>query len=162
MKKQGGRMNIVTSRFGEIEVDSKEVITFSKGILGFNEYRKYVLLPADDKEKDTPFFFLQSTEKEDLCFFMLDTLSFFKEYDIEITADTIEVLNIDHVEDVHVLTIVTVVGSLKDSTTNLKAPVIINIREKLAKQVVLEKGDYLIKQPLFTQDTKSRSSIDKG
>jgi flagellar assembly factor FliW len=161
MKKQGGRMNIVTSRFGEIEVDSREVITFSKGILGFNGYRKYVLLPADNKE-NTPFFFLQSIEKEELCFFMLDTLSFFKEYDIEITADTIEALDIEQVEDVHVLTIVTVVSSLKESTTNLKAPVIINMKKKLAMQVVLEKGEYLIRQPLFTQDTKSRSSIDKG
>jgi flagellar assembly factor FliW len=161
MKKQGGRMEIITTRFGAIEVDSKEVITLSKGILGFNEYRNYILLPADHKE-ETPYFFLQSTENKDLCFFMLDTLSYFKEYDIEITEDTIEALGIEQVEDVYVLTIVTVVGSLKEATTNLKAPVIINKKEKLAMQVVLEKGDYLIKQPLFTHGTKTRISVDKG
>ena len=76
-------MKIQTERFGEIEVADNRVITFNKGIPGFEEYKKYVLIPADEKG-ETPFFFLQSIETVEVSFFLVDPFSFFEEYDVKL------------------------------------------------------------------------------
>jgi flagellar assembly factor FliW len=154
-------MKFTTERFGEIEVTEENVINFSKGILGFDDLKKFALFPADEKQ-ETPFYFLQSVEEGSLCFFLLDTFSFFSEYDIELEDSSVTELGVEKPEDVLVFTIVTVQGDLKEATTNLKAPVIINLNKRLAKQVVIEKGDYLIKQPLFSKDEKPSLKVIKG
>jgi flagellar assembly factor FliW len=154
-------MKFTTVRFGEIEVTEENIISFSKGILGFDEYKRFILFPADEKQ-DTPFYFLQSVEEGSLCFFILNTFSFFPDYDIELEDALVTELEVAKPEDVLVFTIVTVQGNLKEATTNLKAPVIINLNKKLARQVVIEKGDYLIKQPLFSEDVKPSIEVVKG
>lgn len=154
-------MKITTARFGEIEVVQENVITFNRGILGFGELHKFILFPADETQ-ETPFYFLQSVEEGEVCFFLLDTFSFYPEYDFELDEDSVSDLNIERPEDVLTFTIVTAKESLKDATTNLKAPVIINNNQKLAKQVVLEKGNYLIKQPLFDTEATPELKVNKG
>lgn len=147
-------MKINTAQFGELEISDTNIITFSKGIPGFEDYQKYVLLPADEKG-ESPFFFLQSIEHAEISFFLLDTFSFFKEYDIKLDDEILEKLEIVKPEDVIVLTTVTVKDDLKAATTNLKAPIIINHTKKLGKQIVLDNKNYQIKQPLFTNSIKA-------
>ncbi|PUB08440.1 flagellar assembly protein FliW [Paenisporosarcina sp. OV554] len=147
-------MKIQTTRFGELEIADSSVITFNKGIPGFEESKKYVLIPADDKD-DTPFFFLQSIDKEEVNFFLVDPFSFFKEYDIKLEEQMVERLELESPTDAIVLTTVTAKGEIKDATTNLKAPLIINNTKQLGMQVVLDNRDYLIKQPLFQYSEKA-------
>jgi flagellar assembly factor FliW len=147
-------MKIQTARFGEIEVEECRLITFIKGIPGFEEYKKFVLLPADEKG-ESPFFFLQSIEIEEVSFLLLDTFSFFKEYDVKLEGQVLEKLEIEKPEDVIVLTTVTVKGELKDATTNLKAPIVINHNRQLGMQFVLDHKPYMIKQPLFLNSQKA-------
>jgi flagellar assembly factor FliW len=154
-------MKVQTSRFGEIEVQPEQVITFAKRILAFEEYKEFILLPADEKE-ETSFYFLQSVEDKDVCFFLLDTLSFFPEYDIEIDQTTVNELDIKEPEEVFVSTIITVKGNLQEATTNLKAPLVINVAQKEGKQIVLEQGNYLIKQPLFSQSHAQNAKKTQG
>ncbi|WP_025027200.1 flagellar assembly protein FliW [Caldalkalibacillus mannanilyticus] len=154
-------MKIETTRFGELNIADEEIVTFSKGIVGFPELQKYILLPVDVK-KETPFFYLQSIEQQDLCFIVLETLSFFSEYDIELDESLVEELQIEKPEDILILSIVTSKGSLKEATTNLKAPIILNMVKKTAKQYVLEKGNYVIRQPLFISDQPSTIIESKG
>lgn len=159
-------MKLQTTRLGEIEVYPDQIITFPKGILSFEEYKQFAILPAEENEEN-PFFFLQSTEEESLCFFMLDTFIFFTEYNIELDEPTIKDLEITSPEEILIFTIVTAKESLKEATTNLKGPIIVNIKKKLGKQILLDKGDYLIKQPLFVhhkdvQDPEVTSKGQKG
>ena len=141
-------MKIQTTRFGELEIADSSVITFNKGIPGFEESKKYVLIPADDKG-ETPFFFLQSIDREEVNFFLVDPFSFFKEYDIKLEEQMVDHLELESPTDALVLTTVTAKGEIKDATTNLKAPLVINNNRQLGMQVVLDNKDYLIKQPLF-------------
>ncbi|WP_342542738.1 flagellar assembly protein FliW [Paenisporosarcina sp. FSL H8-0542] len=147
-------MKIQTTRFGEIEVEDSSVITFNKGIPGFEEYMKYVLLPADENE-ESPFFFLQSIDEEEVNFFLVDPFSFFKEYNINLEEQMVDRLELKDPTDAIVLTTVTATGEIKDATTNLKAPLVINNNRHLGMQIVLDNKDYLIKQPLF-QSAESR------
>lgn len=147
-------MKIQTVRFGEIEVAESQLITFLKGIPGFDEVKKYVLLPADESG-ESPFFFLQSAEKAEISFLLLDTFSFFNDYDVKLDDAVIEKLEIDKPEDVIVLTTVTVQGDLQQATTNLKAPLVINHTKLLGTQIVLDNRPYMIKQPLFKDNQKA-------
>ena len=146
-------MKIQTTRFGELEIADSSVITFNKGIPGFEESKKYVLIPADEKG-ETPFFFLQSIDSEEVNFFLVDPFSFFKEYDIKLNDQMVEKLELEDSADAIVLTTVTAKGEIKNATTNLKAPLIINNSKQLGMQIVLDNKDYLIKQPLFQHSEK--------
>lgn len=141
-------MKIQTSQFGEIELTDDRVLTFTKGIPGFEEMKKYVLLPADESS-ESPFFFLQSIESAELSFFLVDPFSFFPEYDIKLEEQLVERLELEEPTDAIVLTTVSVTGDMKDATTNLKAPLVINNRKKLGMQIVLDNKTYQIKQRLF-------------
>ena len=141
-------MKIQTSQFGEIELADDRVITFTKGIPGFEDMKEYVLLPADEGD-ESPFFFLQSIESAELSFFLVDPFSFFQEYDIKLAEQLVERLELEEPTDAMVLTTVSVTGEMKDATTNLKAPLVINNRKKLGMQIVLDNKTYQIKQPLF-------------
>ena len=147
-------MKIQTTRFGELEIADSSVITFNKGIPGFEESKKYVLIPANDKG-ETPFFFLQSIEKEEVNFFLVDPFSFFKEYDVKLADQMVDRLELESPADALVLTTVTAKGEIKDATTNLKAPLVINNSKQLGMQIVLDNKDYLIKQPLFQHSEKA-------
>lgn len=147
-------MKIQTTRFGELELADSSVITFNKGIPGFEESKKYVLIPADDKG-ETPFFFLQSIDIEEVNFFLVDPFSFFKEYDVKLEEQMVERLELESPTDALVLTTVTANGKIQDATTNLKAPLIINNNKQLGMQIVLDNKDYKIKQPLFQHSEKA-------
>lgn len=146
-------MKIQTTRFGEIEVADSSIITFNKGIPGFEEYKKYALMPADEKG-ESPFYFLQSIEEVEVNFFLVDPFSFFKEYDIKLEDQMVDKLELNDPTDAIVLTTVTAKGEIKDATTNLKAPLVINNNRQLGMQIVLDNKDYLIKQPLFQSAEK--------
>lgn len=42
-------MRVNTRLFGEIEIDDSRIITFTTGIMGFEEYKKYSLVYNSDK-----------------------------------------------------------------------------------------------------------------
>lgn len=141
-------MNIQTTQFGPIEVADDRILTFERGIPGFEEYKEYALIPADASEA-TPFFFLQSVEEEEVSFFLVDPFTFFGDYDVKLGDQQVERLALEDPSDAIVLTTITTTGDLKDATTNLKAPVVINNKKRRGMQVVLDNKTYNIKQPLF-------------
>ena len=150
-------MKISTKHFEEMTIQPEDIITFPQGIPAFDNMTKYILIPASEGE--TPFYFLQSTEDALLCFLVLDTFTFFPQYDIEIDELTIEELKLQP-EHVSVFSIVTANNGLKNATTNLKAPIILNTKDNLAKQVVLEKGNYQIKQSLIIANQEEDRKVN--
>lgn len=59
-----------------------------------------------------------------------------------------EFLNIKDRNDIAIYTIVTVNKPFEKSTINLKAPIVIHMKENIAKQVVLQKEDYSSRAPI--------------
>lgn len=144
-------MKIQTERFGELDVANDRIITFKRGIPGFEEFKQYALIPADPKE-ETPFFFLQSVEEGAISFFLVDPFAFFKKYDVKLEEQVVGRLELVEPSDAVVLTTVTVQGEMTNATTNLKAPLIINNKKQQGVQIVLNNNEYQIKQPLFQSE----------
>ena len=75
-----------------------------------------------------------------------------QDYEFKIPDNYIKELQIAKPEEVLVLTTVTLNSNIENMTTNLKAPIIINIKEKLGEQLILDNDKYKIKQPLFKEN----------
>ena len=60
-------MEVRTSRFGTVEIAEDRVITFPRGLLGFQQHRRYCLLMPGDNA-DACFFWLQCMDDPSLAF----------------------------------------------------------------------------------------------
>lgn len=135
-------MRIETKFFGEIEIDEDKIISFSDGIPGFEENKKFVILDIADLN----FKCLQSTEEKHVCLLLANPFEYFKDYDINIEDEDVTALGITSVHEVQVFTVV----AFHDNkmTTNLVAPIIINTNNLKGKQIVFSGTEYSIRQEI--------------
>jgi flagellar assembly factor FliW len=138
---------IQTTRFGELECKDVQVIVFSKGLPGFLEYKKYMIVEIED----SPFQYLQSIDEASLAFIITSPFDFFPEYEFELSGEVMDEMNIRSSENIQVYNIVNVQGELSAATMNLAAPIIINKIENTGIQHILPNSIYSIYQPLFAK-----------
>ncbi|NLV89651.1 MAG: flagellar assembly protein FliW [Tissierellia bacterium] len=143
-------MKVKTRDFGEIEVPEENIILFQDGIPGFDKEKEFIIILNEDE--DNPFHHLQSVKNPDLSFIIINPFEVFKDYDIVIPQTAIDKLKIEKAEDVVVYSIVVVPEDIRKMTANLLGPIIINHKEKLGKQVILDDSRYTTKHFLFNQD----------
>jgi len=141
-----------TTRFGEIELNEEEIIHFEKGIPGFEDEQKFMLIV----QEDLPFLFLQSVRTSDLSFILTDPFSFFQDYSFDLDDQSKEELEIQDVADISVFGILSIPEDFQQTTINLLAPIIINRQKKKGKQLILHQTNYRTKTPLFPQKAKER------
>lgn len=136
-------MMLQTTRFGQIEIDQERIITFPKGILGFPDFKDYVLI---EPGQDTYFFWLQSIQTPDLAFVVTDPSLFVANYQVPIKPEQMEEMNLSGIEDAQVFVIVNKRGSLL--TGNLQGPLVINITQRTGQQLVLSDRRFTTRVPL--------------
>lgn len=151
-------MKINTLQFGEVEITKEQIITFANGIPAFEDLRKFAIIELDE---EVPFSYMQSVDDGDLFFLITNPFLFEPTYDVQLPESVVEELDIQSEGDVSVWAIVTVPEQLKDATMNLLAPIIINCRNNLGKQVILHDTHYKTKQHLITEQKKSLSEGDE-
>lgn len=145
------RVQFTTTRFGVVEVDEDKAIHFVDDIPGFPGARRFVLIPH---KEDSPLAWLQSMDMPDVAFVVIEPWIYFKEYNPVIEEWQLARLESkgatenDEEDSLLVLSILTIPGNPKEITANLKAPVIINLRNNLAIQVILTYDDYTTKHLL--------------
>lgn len=130
-------MLIETSRFGTVEIDQEKVVSFSEGVLGFPEHRRYALLQIHD---DGLFFWLQSVDDPGLAFVVADPRAFVPDYQAPIRADDVDLLALRDLDDCQVLVIVN--KSDSGLTANLLGPLVIGAQSLRGKQLVLSDKRY--------------------
>lgn len=131
-------MKAQTKAFGEIEVDERQRLLFPNGLLGFEVYKKFVLLDAEQK----PFYWLQSTEAVQTAFVLIYPEVFRPDYDPGITEEDLEDLGIKNEKDLLIFAIVTVQPDGKTITANLQGPLIINKVTRVGKQIIARKSEW--------------------
>ena len=148
-------MHVETTRFGDIEASPEDLVVFPDGIPGFAGRREMVviaggdLLGAEGADGHPSLFWLQDTSDPDLAFLTTVPWLAYPDYDIEPDLDP-EVFADTNPDDICVLAIVTVRrdGEQATLTTNLLAPIIIDERQRVGKQVILDDGDWPVQAPL--------------
>ncbi len=141
-------MTIQTTRFGQIEMTGEDLIEFPEGILGFSNLRKFVLL---DTSSDEVFAWLQSCERAEIAFPVLEPEFFSSNYKFTLTKSDMEALGVKNLDRIKVFCVVTIPENPMDMTANLKAPILINIPERTARQCVLQDNNLAIREPIFLQ-----------
>ena len=145
---------IMTDRFGEIEVEEDEIVHFPAGIPAFEEEHDFLIIPYAE---GSPYVFLQSVQTPNLAFLMTVPLVFFPDYEFTIDDDVEKELGLTSPEDVLIYTILTLAGKeIRDLTANLMAPIVINVKTRLAKQIVLDRSSYTTKHRLFPAEKEDR------
>jgi flagellar assembly factor FliW len=141
-------MQVQTTRFGAIEIGASDIIEFAEGLLGFADARKFVLL--DDPDDDI-FAWLQSCEHPNIAFPVLEPELFMPEYKINLSKRDLEALDMKEMKGYCVYTIITIPEDPTQMTANLKAPIVIHIGARKARQCVLQDNDLPIRQSIFSQ-----------
>ena len=139
-------MKFISKVHGEMQYEENNIITFNKGIPGFNELKKFILLDLQEYE---PFKLLQSLEDDEISLIVTSPYEFFNEYEIKLSDETIKNLKIDSPEQVMILTTVTLNSDVKKITTNLQGPIVINTSNNFGEQIVLDNSKYKVKSPLM-------------
>lgn len=140
----------LTKYHGEVEIDKVEKIYFPDGIPGLEDWKDYTLLPYED----SGFFVLQSMEDVAIAFLVVNVFNVHTGYEYTIPEQVILKLELQNVEDVITLGIITPKEDFMESTINLYAPIIINQDKKLGKQIFLEQSNFAVKTPLFNHPNK--------
>jgi len=143
-------MKVATKHFGTVDVDDLKVIRFDEGIFGFSEMKEFVLLYEGEEEK-SPFAWLQALNDPLVCLPLINPLVWFPEYAPEIDDDQIEKIGELRPEDLDIYTVVVVPENIKEMTTNLRAPILINRLTKKGIQVIVNDEEYAIKHNLYNQ-----------
>lgn len=141
-------MVIETSRFGRVELNQDDVLTFAEGLLGFSDLRKFVLL---DDPSDEIFAWLQSCEVASIAFPVLEPELFATNYRVNLTKSDMEALKLPALDKARFFTIVTIPEDPTQMTANLKAPIVVNAAAKIARQCVLQDNNLAIREPIFAK-----------
>lgn len=140
-------MKLDTLKFGLIEIDDALIFNFLEPILGYEHLKKYVLI---DYDSDSPFKWLQSTEDMAVSFPVTVPALFGIDYVFTVTEAYAKMLELQAIEDVLTLNVVNIPkGQPEQATVNLLGPIVINVSNKTAIQMILQDGDYSVRQKLF-------------
>lgn len=139
-------MVVESARFGPLEVDEKDVISFPQGLPGFPAEKSFAYLPYGP---ESPFAFLQSTADPRLTFLIVEPFVFFRDYQFELADDAAAAIGVSDKVLPQIFAIVTVPEKIEEMTANLVAPVVVNPEKRLAVQIVLEKSPYSTRHRLF-------------
>ncbi|MBP3950037.1 flagellar assembly protein FliW [Bacillus suaedae] len=141
-------MKIETKYAGTINIEEKDVLTFEQGLPAFEEETSFILHPFD---QDTPFFVLQSTTSVEIAFILVNPFDFVVNYQVKLSDSTIEALDINKQEDVATYVMLTVKEPFVETTANLQGPIVINISNQKAKQILLSDSEYKTKHLIFKE-----------
>jgi len=183
-------MRIKTKFFGEIDIKDEQAILFPYGIYGFEEYTRFVLLYDNENEQEyggghdndvnhhientgnnnvteAVFGFLQCADDENLCFTVVDPKFIDGAYSPKLPPGCVKQLNIVNTGDLMYLAIAVISDNLVDSTVNMQGPIVVNSKNMIGAQVILETHEpenakYGIKQKIFkTQRTQTQEDFAK-
>jgi len=151
------RMKIKTSRFGEIEIDNKDVLTFPEGLIGFEQMKRFTIV---ENKPGSPFKWLQSLDDGELAFIIIDPKVFMPGYAPCFLRSDLEALQLMAPRDALMYVTVVVPKNPQQMSANLLGPLVVNPANTLAKQVVLSEGKYTTSHYIVEEMTKSYSGED--
>ncbi|UKS26136.1 flagellar assembly protein FliW [Paenibacillus sp. HWE-109] len=112
----------------------EKIIYFKGSILGFEEYDEFSISLI---EENSAYAYLQSLQDESIAFLVIAPFVFFPDYSFEIDEKDKQWLDLTIEEDLLVFNTVTIKEPFTESTVNLLAPLVINIANGKARQIVL-------------------------
>jgi flagellar assembly factor FliW len=140
----------IITRFGKLNVDPSQVITFPRGIPGFENSTKWMLFHEVDEQGNWSgggvVVYLQSLDDGDIALPLTDPTLFGFNFDLVLSDSEAAELQLDDPGDVLVLTTLSVREgvsgnvpnpTMADMYANISAPILINTKSRLGLQKML-------------------------
>jgi flagellar assembly factor FliW len=141
-------VKINTTRFGELEVDKKDIIVFKEGLLGFESLKKFFIVDPGDQ---TLILWFQSSEDPATAFPIIEPKIFQPEYVVKLLPAELASLDLESINDASVYTILTIPKVVTEMSANMKAPIVINNKTKIARQIVLQDSKLEVRCKMYKE-----------
>jgi len=135
-------MKFTNRQFGEMSFEETHVLNVPEGIIGFGEYKKYLIVDDEDSQ---PFRWLVSLEDPDLNFALISPDLIVEKFQSSVFNDA----------DVTVFCLVALKEPWTTSTMNLRSPFVIDNKSRVGRQMILEDESLSMQYPLFTRFSKT-------
>ncbi len=139
-------VKIKTTRFGEIEVNQQDIIKFKEGILGFEQYKNFTIVDPNDT---TLIMWMQCVDAPQIAFPIIEPQIFKPDYCPVLMPTDMNSIELQQPMDAKVYTILTIPNDFTQMNANLKAPIIINLKKNIAKQIVLQDNKLTVKHEMY-------------
>ena len=140
-------MLINTAVLGQVDVDPNNIFHLPGGLYGFERASDYALITKQDE--DFTLMLFQSVEGLAPCFVVFNPYDIFEDYTPAMEAGDLKALGVSGVDELSFFVIAVVPEDVHEISVNLKSPIAVNRKKKMARQVILSNTDYPIKYPLF-------------
>ena len=121
-----------------VPLEKEVIFNFENGLPAFEDCKDFIFVM---EKKLEPFIIMQSLNDESLSFVCVDPFIITDEYTVRVKENIMETLGIEAKEDMMVLAVVTVNEDMTKTTANLVGPIIMNLKNNKAMQVILDDVD---------------------
>ncbi len=142
-------MLVQTKYFGEIDLADEKIITLERGLMGFDEYKKYTILYDCEKKQESNISWFQSVENPALALPVINPLIVKEDYNPVVEDELLKGLGEITEENLVILLTMTVPSDIKEMSVNLKAPIVINADTRKGAQIIVENQDYEVKYKVY-------------
>jgi flagellar assembly factor FliW len=125
---------------------TERLIQFDEGLIGFYDCKSFLLV---EREDIAPFLWLQSTERHDVGFLVIDPALVVHDYKAIIPHREWESLGLREPGPGLVLVTCSVGSKNGLSTGNLQAPLLVNYETNTGKQIILTETGLTSRHPLL-------------
>ncbi len=142
-------IELLISHNGEdqvLQVEDRDIISFPQGLVGCPEWKRFVVLEDPD---EAPIGMLQCLDDLKVSFLVTDPSCVFTNYKVELPPEEARALELEEDNDGRVLCILSVKENPARITANLLGPIVINTRNRSARQVVLQNTRYSARHPVM-------------
>jgi flagellar assembly factor FliW len=123
-------MLISTHRFGKLDLACDDLFLFPDGLVGMERMRQWALIPDPANEMLA---WLQSTSRPEVSLPTIAPRPYFPEYRVRVSERDLSILKLRSGCETYILTTISDQGGRV--TTNLRAPIILNLDLRLGAQL---------------------------
>jgi flagellar assembly factor FliW len=142
--------------FGQLEVPLEKVLSFKEGLPGFPKIRRFTVLVMEDLK---PFEYLQALDDPPIALLVVNPFLIDPEYQFQLSEMDMQDIESSRPEDVNIYAVATIPENPEEATLNLMAPIVINQKKRIGKQVVLHQSGYSVRHPLFGGSKKNETRV---
>ena len=118
-------------------------------MIGFPNLNHFALIFDEEKgQKQTSIMWLQSMDDTDIAFPVMDPHAVKEDYNPNVNEEIVAPIGELNEENTFVLVTVTVPKKIEDFSVNLKAPIVVNMDNRKAVQLIVE-DDYPVKYKVY-------------